>query len=73
MGVYEKLEAMGLRLPDKPEGGGLYAQIKRSGDLVFVAKKKGVWVAASSVHRGLSRKCLQEKLGAFCPQEKLER
>lgn len=46
---------------------------KRSGDLVFVAKKKGVWVAASSVHRGLSRKCLQEKLGAFCPQEKLER
>ena len=77
MGVYEKLEAMGLRLPDKPEGGGLYAQVKRSGDLVFVAgcgptldgiqKYKGVVGKEVSVEQGkeCARDCILNILASL--------
>ncbi|MDR0525905.1 MAG: RidA family protein [Spirochaetaceae bacterium] len=35
MDVYEKLKSLGLTLPEPPPLGGLYAPVKRTGNLLF--------------------------------------
>ncbi|MCR5815067.1 MAG: AAA family ATPase [Desulfovibrio sp.] len=40
---------------------------ERGGGFVFVAKKNGVMVKASSIHRQLSGKHLVDRIGSFCP------
>ncbi len=68
MKATERLRELGLELPKDPEGGGLYAQVKTAGELIFVAGC-GPTLDGVQKHRGVVGREVSVEQGRECARD----